>query len=79
MPAYEFTLIVRDHEPLTDALANALFEAGCDDGTPGTLDGRLEIGFTREADNHVDAVATAIRDVRKVVGLTATIEVSKWP
>ena len=39
MSKYDLTLILTDTPELTDELADTLFEAGCDDGLPGTCNG----------------------------------------
>ena len=39
MTRYEFTLVLSGSLELTEDIADALFETGCDDGTPGTCDG----------------------------------------
>jgi hypothetical protein len=36
MRKYEFSLVVKGPLELTEEIADELFEAGCDDGTPGT-------------------------------------------
>ena len=46
MNKYDFTLILAESLELTDDIADALFEAGCDDGSPGTCDGVFSIDFT---------------------------------
>ena len=60
---YEFTVILKGSRKLTDAAANALFEAGCDDGTPSTCDGVFSIDFHREAPSLEDAIRSAIANV----------------
>lgn len=62
---YEFTVILKGSPELTEALADDLFSAGCDDGTPGTCDGVFSIDFHREADSLERAIAAAIADVKK--------------
>ena len=47
---YEFSLILKEGAEITEELADQLFEAGCDDGTPGVCCGVPVIGFSREAD-----------------------------
>jgi hypothetical protein len=39
----EFTLVLKGSPELTEEIADQLFEAGCDDGTPGTCDGVFSI------------------------------------
>jgi len=63
---HEFTLALRgDWDDLTDEMADRLYEAGCDDGTVGMRGGRITITFAREAPTMLDALTSAIRDVRK--------------
>ena len=50
---------------MTEALADRLFEAGCDDGLPGMSCGIACIGFNREADTLEFAIRSAIADVQK--------------
>lgn len=78
MPEYEFELVMEGRQELTDELADALFEAGCDDGTPATINSVLRVGFTREAPSFEEAVLSAVRNVESAgFGLrTARIEPS---
>jgi len=64
MNKYDFTLILAESLALTDDLADALFAAGCDDGTPGTCNGVFSIDFHREAASLEEALRSAIGDVR---------------
>ena len=64
MPKYEFTLILKGSPELTDEVANALFEAGCDDGSPGTCDGVFSIDFHRDADSLEAAILSAMMNVK---------------
>lgn len=64
MHKYDFTLILAESLELTDDISDALFEAGCDDGTPGTCNGVFSIDFHREADSLERAICSAIRDVQ---------------
>lgn len=64
MTKYEFTLILRGDLELTEGIANALFAAGCDDGTPGTCNGIFSIDFHREADSLEAAIRSAIANVK---------------
>ena len=63
MNTYEFTLILTETLTLTDDIADTLFEAGCEDGTPGTCNGVFSIDFHREATSLEIAISSAIRDV----------------
>ena len=64
MRQYDFTVTLAEFLELTPGLADALFAAGCDDGTPGTANGVLVIDFHREAASLEDAIRSAIEDVR---------------
>ena len=63
MNKYEFTLILKGSLELTEDVADALFEAGCDDGTPGTCNGVFSIDFHREAGSLEEAFRSAIATV----------------
>jgi hypothetical protein len=72
MHKYDFTLILAASLELTDGIADALFAAGCDDGTPGTCNGVFSIDFHREAASLEEAIRSAIANVR-----TAGYEVTR--
>ena len=61
---YEFSLILKGSPELTEQICDELFEAGCDDGTPGTCNGVFSIDFHREADSLEAAIKTAINNVK---------------
>jgi hypothetical protein len=63
-PEYEFVLVLGDVPDLTTEVEDALYEAGCSDGTIGMQAGRLSIDFTRRAASKKDAILSAIKDVR---------------
>jgi hypothetical protein len=65
MSKYDFTLILKGALELTEDIADELFQAGCDDGTPGTCNGVFSIDFHREAGSLEDAIQSAIRDTRR--------------
>ena len=62
---YEFSLILKEGTEITEELADDLFGAGCDDGTPGTFCGAPYISFHREADSLESAIRSAVADVQK--------------
>jgi hypothetical protein len=64
MTKYEFTLILKGACELTEDMADQLYEAGCDDGTPGTCNGVGSIDFHREADSLESAIRSAIANVK---------------
>lgn len=63
MNKYEFSVILKGAPELTEEIADRLFEAGCDDGTPGTCNGVFSIDFHREADSLEAAINSAIKNV----------------
>ena len=63
MKKYEFSLILKGSPELTEEIADQLFEAGCDDGTPGTCNGVFSIDFHREGDSLEAAINSAIKNV----------------
>jgi hypothetical protein len=64
MAKYEFTLILQGSLELTEEVADTLFEAGCDDGTPGTCNDVFSIDFHREAKTLEEAIRSAIANVK---------------
>lgn len=64
MAKHEFTLVLRGSPELTEEVADALFEAGCDDGSPGTCEGVFIIDFHRQAKSLEEAIRSAIANVR---------------
>ena len=62
MTEHEFTLILKVGD-LADEQCNALFEAGCDDGTISTSQGVTRIDFCREAPTLEEALRSAIANV----------------
>ena len=75
MCTYWFTLIMAGKSEFTDDEAEALFEAGCDDGTLVSRCGVASIGFAREADSLLGAIRSAIRDVRRAGCQPARVEI----
>ena len=50
---------------MTEELGNALYEAGCDDGTLGVSNGVPFVYFHREANDLESAICSAVADVQK--------------
>jgi predicted DNA-binding transcriptional regulator AlpA len=68
MNEYQFTLVTA--ADLDDeATVDALFEAGCDDATLGSVDGVGYADFVRAGDSFGEAVRSAIQQVESVPGL----------
>lgn len=74
MSLYRFTLVV-DAPELTDDLADALFEAGCDDGSPGQSNGVVTVDFDREADSLEEAIRSAIASVNASGNTVTRVEI----
>jgi hypothetical protein len=62
---HDFTLTLARVDILTPDMAEALFEAGCNDSTPSSRDGVVSISFDREAPSLGDAIGSAIKDVER--------------
>jgi hypothetical protein len=60
---FTFTLILSGVSGLTEEVADALFEAGCDDALLGIRDGVVFLDFDREAPSLREAALSAIADV----------------
>lgn len=69
MPTHRFTLIVEGPDLQAERSIDALFQAGCNDGTVGRTDGAQYIDFDREAKSFGQAVFSAVQDVEKVKGV----------
>ncbi|HUT10809.1 MAG TPA: hypothetical protein VMY42_09955 [Thermoguttaceae bacterium] len=73
MKTYEFMLILTATE-VTDQDCDALYEAGCDDGTVVTRGGVTYVAFDREAESLEAAIRSATADVRKAGFEVARVE-----
>jgi hypothetical protein len=68
---YSFSLVLQGARDLTPEIADALYEAGCDDALVGSRDGALFAEFDREAPSSAEAILSAIRQVESAgAGLT---------
>lgn len=65
MTTFEFTLILQGINEVTEEAANALVDAGCDDGTFCARDGVAYVHFDRVAASLEEAIQTAIDHVRR--------------
>ncbi|WP_195161906.1 helix-turn-helix transcriptional regulator [Mesorhizobium sp. NBSH29] len=74
MKAFEFTVIASglDHE--ADDFEDRFFEAGCDDATIAVARGAIIIQFAREAENLLQALRSAITDVKKTGASVERVE-----
>ena len=69
MHTHHFTLIIEGPDMQEEAIIDALFKNGCDDGTIGRSGGVQFIVFAREAASFVEAVQSAIDDIERIQGL----------
>ena len=65
MRKFEFTVYLGEIGEVSEAAANALYEAGCDDGSPASCDGSVWITFHREADSLDAAIRSAVSDIQR--------------
>ncbi len=63
---FSFTLLLSGFSEITTEIANAVYEAGCDDALLGTRSGKPYLAFDREAESLEDAVASAIENVEGI-------------
>ena len=78
MTKYEFTLVLKGSLELTEEIADELFAAGCDDGTPGTCNGVFSIDFHREARSLEEAIRLAIENVKSAGYEVERVEIEAW-
>ncbi len=74
MKTYEFVVTLAKGAEHSDELVEALYEAGCDDGSVWSSEGVVQIGFTRQADSLEEAIRSAIADVQKAGCTVARLE-----
>src|SRR5208283_848057 len=77
MTEFDFLLKFDLPDPETDPdkFVDALYEAGCDDAAIGIgQHGRVALSFTREATSALEAVASAIADVKKAIPEARLVE-----
>lgn len=63
MKTYEFTIVLKAKD-LTLDQCDALYEAGCDDGTIVTRNHTAHIAFDRESDSLEEAIRSASNEIR---------------
>ncbi len=63
LKTFRFTLILSGVSELSDAMVDALFEAGCDDAGVGSCNGVVTVDFDREAEDLGDAIGSAVKNV----------------
>jgi hypothetical protein len=75
MVKYEFALILKGSPELTEEIADQLFDAGCDDGSPGTSGGVFSIDFHRTASTLEEAIDSAIANVKSAGYAVERVEI----
>lgn len=73
MAIYEFSLVLKTAE-ITNEDCDALYQAGCDDGTVVTREGVTYIAFDREAESLEEAIRSASANVRSAGFEVARVE-----
>lgn len=74
MKTYQFDVVLKEVAELTDDQADALFAAGCDDGTPAGCNGQAWIHFDREETSIEAAIRSAIAQVQSASFRLAKVE-----
>jgi hypothetical protein len=62
---YDFCVFLIDGTVINQEITDALFVAGCDDGTIATSGTRAWIRFTRKAESLRAAIKSAVHDIEK--------------
>jgi hypothetical protein len=63
MTTFSFTIILADHDVLTDAMAEAIYAAGADDASCRSGDAVCAVDFDREAESLEAAIRAAVAEV----------------
>ena len=75
MMKYDFTVVLKDAPELTVELADRLFAAGCEDGSPGMCAGITSIDFHRSAPTLEDAIRSAVANIASAGCVVARVEI----
>jgi hypothetical protein len=74
MKTYEFDVVLKGVQEVTDDQAEILFAAGCDDGTPACCNGVAWVHFDREAPSLEEAIHSAVAQVHSAGFLVFKVE-----
>lgn len=77
MKDYDFILKFNlpDHDADPEQFVEALYESGCDDASVGIgQQGRIALNFIRQSESALDAISSAISDVKKAIPGVKLIE-----
>ncbi len=64
METYNFRVVITGHENPTEEMANAIFEAGVDDGSLGRCGNVVSVDIDREASDLGQAITSACQQIR---------------
>ncbi len=73
MKTYEFIVTLAKGAVHSDELVEALFEAGCNDGSIWSRGDVVQVGFSREGESLEAAIRSAIGDVQKAGAAVAEV------
>jgi hypothetical protein len=76
MMKYEFTIVLSGEPELDEGLADRLFAAGCEDGSPGSCNRVVSVDFHREANSLEEAIRSAIANVQAAGCTVAKVEIA---
>ncbi|MDZ4740163.1 MAG: hypothetical protein SGJ03_09695 [Alphaproteobacteria bacterium] len=71
---FEFSMVVEGIDRRASDFEDRLYKAGCNDALIGVVKGVVVLDFSRAAKSFQDALATAMRDVRRAGGRIVRIE-----
>lgn len=75
MKTYEFDVVLKGVADVSDDQADALYAAGCDDGTPASRDSVAWIHFDRTAPTLEEAIRSAIAQIQSAGLVIARVEI----
>jgi hypothetical protein len=75
--AWLFSVILAGVDDMTPEMAEALYEAGCNDSTPGSRCGMVMVHFDRDAESLGDAIGSGVKDVEKAGFKVGRVEVEQ--
>lgn len=73
MTTHHFTINILAKDIFETETLNKLYDAGCDDATFGFCDGSYYAMFSREAHSYDEAVESAIKNIKSVLGANVKI------
>ena len=79
MKVFAFIVFLSEVQRSDTTMAEALYAAGCDDGTLFSASGEVAIGFSRESASLEEAVRSAIADVAKAGFAPTRVEPADAP